>query len=55
MKTNPTASPVLAFIPASGLRGQEASPEIAGLEKTVGEFVVAFLPVGDPGFAFDRG
>ncbi|MCW1924732.1 nuclear transport factor 2 family protein [Luteolibacter arcticus] len=42
MKTNLTVSLALALTLASGLRGQEASPEIAGLEKAAKDFVAAY-------------
>lgn len=42
MKTNPIAGMTLALALASGLRGEETSPEIAGLEKAAGDFVAAY-------------
>lgn len=42
MKTNLSAGVMLALTLASGLRGQEASPEIAGLEKAAKDFVAAY-------------
>ncbi|MEK7952412.1 YybH family protein [Luteolibacter soli] len=42
MKTNLTAGLVLALTLASGLCAEEASPEIAGLEKTAKDFVAAY-------------
>jgi uncharacterized protein (TIGR02246 family) len=42
MKTNLTASFVLAIALASGLHGQDADPEIAGLEKAAKDFVAAY-------------
>jgi len=42
MKTNLSAGMMLALTLASGLRAQEASPEIAGLEKAAKDFVAAY-------------
>lgn len=42
MKTNLSAGLVLALTLASGLRGEEESPEIAGLHKAATDFVAAY-------------
>jgi uncharacterized protein (TIGR02246 family) len=51
MKTNLTAGVMLAFTLASGLRGQDASPEISGLEKAAKDFVAAYNKKDAPALA----